>query len=326
MKLYIDKENIRSLMKSKESDFVKECLRMIRNNIDVRYNFEKTNDLMNDDAMKVWFSQTAGQGKRNETSYSQDASDIVPSRPLTIAKIESLDSGELPLNHGIFLIDDEEGCRNVSQYNCVMVGYVGQETDIFRKLLDIKEDHETFVSKIRSWSSYCPIFPLTDIVLSDNFYFARKRVYERNDNGIIRALVSGVRNYPVNVVILAKMPDKEDVRLFDFDDEVCNIRDAIGDVTGNYTSKVTIIIVDKEMHDRYAISNYYRVKSGAGFQIKNNGVKDDVTADIKSHVNRNSEDVSNQLLDNYQQLVDDAMRNRNNAKCYGDRVSNLLEF
>jgi hypothetical protein len=326
MKLYIDKENILSLMKSNDSYLVKECMRMVRKNMDVRYNFEKTSDLMKDNAMKVWFLQTAGQGMQNETTFSKTKSDIVPERPLTIENIKSLYHDELPLNHGVFLVNDDEGYKNVSRLNCVIIGSVGHETDIFQELLNLNEDHEKLVTKIKSWSSYCPALPLTDIVLSDNYYFARKWVYEKNDNGIIRALVSGVRNQPVNIVIFAKKPDQNDVGLFDFDDEVCNIRDAIGEETGNYDSKVTIIIVDREMHDRYAISNYYRVKSGAGFQIKNNSVKDDVTADIKSHVNRNSESVSNKLLDNYQELVDDALRFRNNAKSYGDRISNLLVF
>jgi len=326
MKLYIDKENIISLMRSEDFDFVEECQRMVRRNMDVRYNFEKTNDLLKDNALKVWFMKTAGQGKQNETTFSRSQTDIVPRRPLTIGNIKSLYRGELPLNLGVFLVDDEEGCLEVSLFNCVLVGAVGHEKEIFLRILRLNEDHEKLVSNIRSWSSYCPAFPMTDIVLSDNYYFARRRVYDNNDNGIIRALVSGVHNQPINIVILSKQPDPNDVYLFNFDDEVCNIRDAIGQETGNYDSKVTIIIVDREMHDRYAITNYYRVKSGAGFQIKNNNVRDDVTADIKSHIYRNSESISNNLLDKYQELVDDALRNRNNTRLYGDRKSNLLEF
>lgn len=110
-------------------------------------------------------------------------------------------------------------------------------------------------------------------------------------------------------------------------EEIEVIRDILIKSTENKDCNVTIITETNKIHDRNIITNYLQIKSGSGFQIINNGVKNDVFVQVLSRANFNNEDAINKLLDDYQQdCVAKALKGYYGFQCLGDRVSNLLDF
>ena len=89
--------------------------------------------------------------------------------------------------------------------------------------------------------------------------------------------------------------------------------------SGSNQSTVTIL-TSYATHDRALITNYYRVKHGSSFHIKQNNIKHDVSTEVKTHAIRKNHEFTSRLLAEYQNIVD------NPSKCIGDRASNFLNF
>lgn len=325
MWLYIDKENVESMVKAKDPDMLYECTRLIRRGIDVYYNFPKR-DMMSSPLLQVWFNRTKGTGVNNRTKYSETSDTRKPRRPLNSSDFGP--DGEANVE-AIFLLKDENDCQRVESHNCVFIGNVGKEYAILQKFINIEDPHQEQANKIKSWNNYlsmwCPKFPLTDIVLADPYYFMRKNTYRVNDNNIIRSLASPVNDFPVSLVILT------DSRYIDVNinlrDEVDNIRDILINSTNNQNCKVTIVVESNKIHDRNIITNYIQIKSGSGFQLKDNGTKDDVSVQILSRASLGNEQAIDNLLNSYQiDCVDKATRGYSGFYCIGDLISNFLDF
>ena len=325
MRLYIDKENIESMVKAKNENLFFECTRLIRKGIDVHYNFPKSEFLSNS-CLKIWFENTRGHGVNNSTEYSDKDSKISPQRPFSIEIFEPDGNADI---EALYLLKDTKDCQKVEKYNCVFIGGIGTEYTILQNFIDIEDSIQEQANKISAWDVYfsnvCPQFPLTDIVIADPYYFKNKAVYLANNNDIIRSLASSVHNFPINLVIFT------DNRNIDYDinlnEEVDAIRDVLAESTENEDCNVTIITEINKIHDRNIITNYLQIKSGSGFQIKNNGVKNDVFVQVLSRASINNEKAINMLLENYQQeCVTKALKGYEGFNCLGDRVSNLIDF
>ena len=310
MRLYIDKENLISLMDSRSQDSFEDCARSVRRDLDVQYNFSKE-EVRSNESLMAWFSRF-GQGVKGKQEFvPENAPAVCPPRPLKSNFYNSADTDCTD----VYLLSDDHICDVVSQKSCILIGKVGEETKVLSSLL--LEDTEVPSTKIKSWRDYCPALPLTDIVLCDNHYFKNKYTYKKNDNEIIRALVEIPNESPVNVIIITKQGEVD--REIDLSEEQKKIKDLVKRATGSKKSTVTILTAYRT-HDRSLITNYYRIKHGSCFHLKDNSLKEDVTTEIKSHANRNNEMVSKELLAVYQKIADNAL------ECYGDKVSNLLHF
>lgn len=325
MKLYIDKENVESMVKAKDGELLYECTRLIRKGIDVHYNFPKS-DFLSNSLLKIWFEKTKGHGVNNSTEYSDKDTDISPRRPLSVEAYEPGGSEDV---EALYLLKDTKNCQEIEKYNCVFIGGIGREFSILGNFIKLEDSCQEQAKKLRSWSNYlsrvCPHFPLTDIVLADPYYFKRKDVYKANNNDIIHALVSSVLYFPINLVILTDSRNVDNnIKL---NEEIEVIRDILIESTDNNDCNVTIITEANKIHDRNIITNYLQIKSGSGFQIINNGVKNDVFVQVLSRASINNEKAINMLLENYQQeCVTKALKGYEGFNCLGDRVSNLIDF
>jgi hypothetical protein len=311
MKLYIDKKNLISLMKSKDQPVFSDCSNLIRKNFDVLYNFPK-DELKTDSLLMAWFS-SFGQGVKGRQEFANKEEDVYPTRPL---KSNFYSSGDLELLSSVFLLDDAHICEVIKNKACILIGSTGDELNVISSL--IIEDTEIQAVKIPSWSQYLPSLPLTDIIISDNHYFKSKEVYVSNNNELLRYLCSIPQNSPVNVVIITKKGEVD--RNIDLNEEIKNIKDLVKDATDSKKSTATILTTYRS-HDRALITNYYRVKNGSSFHLKNSGLKSDVLTEIKSHGILSNEIISKQLLKGiFQEIAN------NPADCYGDRISHFLNF
>ena len=311
MRLYIDKENLISLIASKAQDSFEDCARVVRRELDVQYNFSKED--IKSDVYLDWFFKSFGQGVRGKQDFvPENVSNIYPPRPLKSNFYNVIGSDGYT---AIYLLNDEHICDVISQKCCILIGKVGDETNVLASLL-IK-DSETPTYKINSWQDFCPSLPLSDIIICDNHYFKDKNTYEKNDNDIIRALVKIPKGSPINVIIITKQGkvDKE----IDLSKEQTRIKEIVKKATDSKKSTVTILTT-YSTHDRCLITNYYRIKHGSCFHLKENSLKKDVTTEIKTHLVRNNEEVTKDLLKVYQKIVNNAVES------YGDKSSNLLDF
>jgi hypothetical protein len=314
--LYIDKENVKSFVQSKDKDLFDDCTRLIRKNIDIHYNFPKE-DIAKDSYLQLWFRYVNGQGVGNNFEYSLCSEDIFPERPFSL-KDFGPEGNEDPF--AIYLLDEKQSCNKIKNHNCILIGAVGQEITTIKQLLDINEEEEEFAIEVfkKGWEKYCPKLPLTDIVLCDNYYFSNYGVYKRNNNNLIRVLSSRAKKFPINVVIITR--NSEISMDINIKDELDNIKDLVVEASGNEDSSVTIIGTRNAIHDRDLITNYYRIYSTAGFQRQQH-VKNDIRFEIKSHTRGKNYNTSWKLIDNtYKNAI------KKSPLCIGDKRSNFIDF
>ena len=121
----------------------------------------------------------------------------------------------------------------------------------------------------------------------------------------------------MNVVIIIK--EREVDSQIDLSAEQVKIKAIVKKSSGSSQSTVTILTT-YAAHDRALITNYYRVKQGSSFHIKNNSIKHDVSTEIKAHAIRSNYEFTKDLLAEYQNIAS------NPSKCIGDKVCNFLTF
>ena len=310
IQLYIDKENIKSFVQTKDKELFDECVRLIRKNIDIHYNFPKE-EVLKDPYMRLWFRNVMGQGVGNQYAYSCSEDDILPKRPVSY-KDFAPNGAEDPF--GIYLLKDSEACKEVDQHKCVLIGGIGKEIEILQQLIQINEEDEVFV-KDTNWAQYCPKLPLTDILLCDTYYFKDLGVYRNNRNELLRVLSSVPKNFPINVVIITVSSNISPS--ININDELDKIRDMVQEESNNSKSAVTIVgIPDGIIHDRALITNYYRINGTAGFQ-KQRHIKSDIRLEIRSHTKGSNYYNSLNLIDDtYKGAIKKAVF------CIGDKSSN----
>lgn len=311
MVLYIDKENLISLVRSEDKASFKEYAYLTKKNLDIHYNFPKE-EIKNDEHLSYWFSQL-GSGVEGKHAFCPPQA-VVPERPLKSNFYNSLDAAG---RSSIFFLDDETKISATASRRCVIVAKVGEELMKLKDIFALEDNSEELSSRIESWRSYLPQLPLTDIVLCDNFYFKDKTVYEANDNEVIRVLSTIPQSVPVNVVIIVK--EREIDPQIDLVVEQAKIKELVKNASNSHKSTVTILTT-YATHDRALITNYFRIKHGCGFHIKYNSIKKDVTTEVKSHAVHKNHIITMQLLEEYQKIADSP------CKCIGDKVSNYLRF
>lgn len=272
----------------------------------VHYNFLK-NEMLNDDIINYWCRLiTVDAGEKHKFCPPEK---VFPERPLK-SNFRNLLTYENFFS--FYLLNDEHVCDLVAQKSSILIGKVGEEISTINKLLI--EGNETLAIKIK-WSDYFPNLPLSDLIIADNHYFKHKDVYIHNDNVLIKKLASIPSNSPLNVIIITKK-DEIDSNI-DLRAEQLKITEFVKDLTNSTKSSVTILTTYKT-HDRTLITNYYRVKHGSCFHLKNSGLKGDVTTEIKSHAIIHNLQMTRTLIKVYQEIATDPV------ECYGDCKSNLL--
>lgn len=311
MFLYIDKENLISLVSSEDKAGFVEYSNLIRKNLDIQYNFSKE-EIRGDEFLTFWFSQL-GSGVGGVQEFCPPMN-IVPKRPMKSNFIKDLDASG---RSALFFLNDIDKCTAVESKCCVMVSKIGDELSKLKAVFQPDEQGEILTYRIADWGDFLPKLPLSDIIICDNHYFKDKEVYEANENEIIRFLSSIPHESPVNVVIIVK--DSEVDTKIELAEEQSRIKDLVKRASGSTKFNVTILTTNKT-HDRALITNYYRVKQGSSFHIKDIYVRHDVSAEIKTHAIRKNHEFTISLLNEYQDIASQPV------KCIGDKICNYLTF
>ena len=313
MELVIDKLNLLAFISSGDSNAIFECTRLIKRGIHLCFNFKKEDidtQSHEDNKILMWL-RTMTQGRKVALPQWNP---LIDSTNLKTNFATTLNESQ---KRFAFLLDNKDIIPKIQKKGAILIGNVGQEIEL---LLSLRlEDTEIASHKIPSWLEYCPKLPLTDLIICDNHFFKDQYVYQKNRDELIKGIVQLPDQSPVNCVIIVKINEVD--KTFDLSAEADNIKKTLKQITGNTKSSVTIIGT-YATHDRNAITNYYRLTNGSCFHLKDNGLKEDVTAEIKTHANQPYENRTNELILTYQKIIDSSK----GKNIYGDKKSNFLTF
>ena len=316
MRLYIDKENVESLVKGRKDNlaFFTDMANYIKKGMLVQYNFSK-DELLKSQYLQAWFATVSGAGVKSKPEFCPPQ-EIFPSiRPV---KSNFLSGQGADAYRSIYLLCmDENISRSIEEKQCVLIGNVGEEYNVIEKLLSL-DDKEILTKSISTWNDYCPKLPLTDIILCDEHYFKDKYVYEKNNNEILTSLCQTPKNQ-INIVIITKHGEIDPT--IDIETECTNIKNQISSISGisKGKCKVTVLTTNKT-HSRHLITNYFRIVHTSCFHLIDNGLKDDVNTDIAPCTSASANSVTDGLISLFQSVADSPVNS------YGDKNSNFLVF
>jgi hypothetical protein len=326
MNLYIDRENVYSLIANTKHQLYGDCLRTMQKHLNVFFNFKKT-DLANDEILLAWFkSFTEGVGKCSKQVFNEE---IFPARPIKPDSHNIMDREQLS---SIYLISDDR-MGLLKDKGTVLIGSPGEEFDVFNQIFLYNEDYK-FEKKFKIGSTYFNKWAdierysscVTDILFIDNFILSDPSLIDANFISFLRILVSKSK-YPIRIVLLVNT----DRVSLSFEDIRLKIRSEIEQVTGCKPFFTLVKVRDQRgvkslaEHDRTICTNYLRIYSGDSFNyFKTNG--EVITKGREIHISSlgdyENHALSNDLISDIQRKIDELPE----SAIEGDKKSNFLTF
>ncbi len=328
MDLYIDKENLRSFLNSRDKDDFADCQRMLCRQLHIVYNMDKA-EVRDDSELLPWILRIGeGRGKSEQTDTFR--AEKFPARPI---KSNSYNEWTRSMLTSVYLIDDLDASK-LKNKGCVLLGDVGEELCVLAKLFcgkDYDYHHLYDLQKnFLSWEQLTDdnqLLPCTDIIINDRYLFKNEeQLVECNLAGMLTALANNVKNR-IDVVVFT-MQDA----LFSFGYEKAKkiIRQTLEKVTGVKPNVTFVCSRDSGRipHDRFVITNYRLLRSGDSFiyfDTKGTSITKGGSLDVDSLANHETYVFMESLLENLQKTYNDLKRlNSNFIK--GDEKSKLLEM
>lgn len=329
MDLYIDKENLKSFIHLRSEDDFDDCLRMIRRQLHVIYNMDKS-VFRDDPEMTQWLLRMGeGRGASEETDTFNN--DLFPLRPIKSNSYIEWDRKELS---AVYLIDDLNTIK-LKNKGCVLLGDIGEELRVLLKLFcgrDYDYHHLYDLQKnFNSWEQLVDenqMLPCTDIIINDRYLFNDDfMLVEYNLYRMLKAIVNNVKN-KVNVVVYTQ---NDSIRNFGIDKATSIIKSAIEKTTSmkpNITYVTSGAKPTKIPHDRFVITNYRLIRSGDSFiyfNTKGEKITKGGSLDIDSLAKYETYVFVNSLIESLQSIYNDLYR-LNKDLIIGSRVSNFIKF
>lgn len=329
MDLYMDKENVISFINSQANDMYMDCVKLMKKQLDVKFNFKK-DELKKNPGLMLWYTSNFTQGVE-DSEINFDTS--FPEKPLKSNSAIHFNSTQLS---SVYLLDDSSVTK-FKESGSVIVGNVGEEVDILQRLFFRQDDYLfdkkwLFNSKnnhpyiIKSWTCLREdTLPLTDIIIADSFVLKMKDgdefTVDENLIKFLEVLVSDSK-WKVNVIIFTK-PGNIDYEFELIEEKIKNIIQKITGKKGSFT----LVKTSKE-HDRNVITNYKLINAGdtlnfwnkAGIRISNGkGIT------YSSYGNRHNHTAALSMISDFQEII--SFNEKNNTDyIQGDKKSNFLNF
>ena len=326
MDLYIDKENLRSFLNSRDKDEFDDCLRMLRRQLHIVYNMDKA-DVKNDSELLPWILKIGeGRGKSEETDTF--LADKFPMRPI---KSNSYNDWSRRSLLSAYLIDDFDVSK-LKNKGCVLLGDVGEELNILTKLFCGRDYQYHHLYDLRknfiSWDQLTKddqLLPCTDIVISDRYLFSEQEgVVQYNLGNMLSALANNVKN-KIDVVVYTKY---EALSNFGKEKATKIIKQTLDKVTGMKPNVTFVCSNDnkKILHDRFVITNYRLLRSGDSFNYfdtSGNRITNGGSLDVNSLANHETYVFVESLLSELQSTYD-TIKQLNDTMILGDRKSKFI--
>lgn len=293
MKLYIDKENLGSLLAQKRDKRFRKCEDLLLNEMSLYFNFSKQ-EMQEDDRLSDFLLNLGDNDLK--PSFCDEKQQKVPARDDLKSNFYRADPGYFT---SVFLINEDRICDSVQQKSCILIGKVGEELEVLDRLV-FDDNNDVFTHTISSWKDYVPQLPVTDVFISDEHYFADLWRYEKNANELIEALASVPKMSPINVTIITKRGQVDSQ--IDLREEQRRLQDMVKKMTESKESNVCIVL-STQLHNRYLISNYYRIDNGTCFHLRDAHLKKDVRTQTYSHADLHNEKISRELIHLYRKII-----------------------
>lgn len=329
MNLYIDIENLESLIKGNKHTLYNDCIKAIQKQLSVFFNFSKK-ELKSNELLLSWFQlMTEGAGEKNSFNYLDEHK--FPKRPLCKGCYLNFSDNQFS---SIFLINDEH-IDSVRNDGALLIGSPGEEFEIFNKLFLLQNDY-TFFKEFKIGSSLFSRWedvskyslPVTDIIFVDPYILIDNSLIESNFIKYLTVLSSNSK-CSINVIIYV---NKNKVSI-GFDKLQKKVVDAIKTVT-NCTPSFTMIqyndqreVASLAEHDRTIFTNYVRIKSGDTYNYFNSsgavitkGREVTYISLCKNESYLHAKELIRDLQDNINKLKS------NSNSIVGDKKSNYLKF
>lgn len=328
MDLYIDKENLKSFIHSKDKGEFDDCMRMLKRQLHVVYNMEKAS-LKENQELLPWITRIGdGRGKSEETDTFLEQK--FPERPIKSNTYNTWDRKKLM---SVYLISDID-CQKLKNRGCVLIGDKGEEIEILSRLfcgIDYDYHHLYDLQKnFHSWELLAidnQMLPTTDIVISDRYLFKKEyELVEYNLSRMLSVLANNVKN-KINVVIYTF---NEGLLKFGIDKATKIVKKSLEMPTGMKPHITFVTSNDKSLiqHDRFAITNYRLLRSGDSFIYFNtkgvritNGGSLDVDSLANHEIYTYVESLLEKLQDTYNKV-----RNLNKDMIIGNQKSNFIKM
>lgn len=333
MDIYIDKENLRSLLNSRDKEYFSDCLRMLQRQLHIVYNM-KESEFKEDPTLDECWRRDLVTGRGNTEETDTFLADKFPIRP-----IKSNSYNEWTRNRllSAYLIDDFDVSK-LKNKGCVLLGDVGEELDILTKLFcghDYEYHHLYDLKKnFLSWDQLTndnQLLPCTDIVISDRYLFNNQQeVVRYNLSRMLTALANNVKSR-IDVVVYT-LYDKDRKGLIGFGEKNASkiIKDTLYAVTG-IKPNVTFVCSNVNtniLHDRFVITNYRLLRSGDSFiyfNTKGEIISNGTSLDVDSIANHETYTFVESLLEYLQDTYND-IKKRNDSMILGDRKSKFIDM
>lgn len=326
MDLYIDKENVISFIESRSESIYEDCVKMMKKQLDIHFNFSK-DELKMDEALMMWYTKNFTQGVgSSEIKFDS----IFPVKPLKSNSTSNFDSSQLS---AVYLLD-HESVSKLKGAGSVLIGEVGEEIGTLHKLFFLQDDYlfdktwKIGANSFEKWTDLEPFsFPLTDIIIVDPYIISSIDDCKNNLIPYLKCLVKLTKSR-LNIVVYTNKDNCSN-----FDELSLLIKTGIREVTG-ISPNLSIVtyterrgVPSRGEHDRTILMNYKRIKSGDTFNYFNNeGMITTKGRELQylSLARRENYNLAKELIKDLQGHVDFFKRNKTNIE--GDKISNFINF
>lgn len=336
MNLIIDKENLLQFLRSKnvDSDLHKECLRLLKRQMHVIFNFDKQ-ELLNDKSFKEevleelnMYGFLTGAGNSDQETSSFES--------------QILNRRTWKLLSSVLLLNDKNYINN----NGLLIGRIGEEHKILSSLFCNQKNYDLHtIFDIQKWENRSAwskmtahILPCTDIVITDRYILKNsKEKLEHNLFYIFEKISKKYAELQINLVIFYdgfKIKEKKVVYRPKYTPIMEEITKEFKNKFGE-KSNITFVsykhIFDESLdeteknspHDRIIITNNRMFRSGDSFcyfdeegKLKTEGK----TLDVDSLANSEAHSIAESVRHDLQIICKD------NPYIFGDGKSNFIDF
>lgn len=333
MRVYIDKPNLLSFFSNKDNSLFDDCLRMLKSQSDLFFNFPKRCLIDDERLQSVILQLTSGTKDSPMPKFSEMP---FPPRPLKSNMHNDFVNRE-DLT-ALYLVDDDK-VKSVQDKGNVLVGGVGQEVDTLSKMFF--EDYQyskSFVPEkdMGNWNALeSTVRPCTDIIITDRYIFSSLELIEYNLYSYLTVLGGGYQNKKTNVVIFTcssqeiKVNGKKQYFTPNWEEIKSNLKSHIKRVSGT-SPNVTIVALRRVgEHDRTIFTNYNNSYSGDSltyYDSKWNYISTCRHYAVHSHGLRSNLTSGLYFVDDMQGVLNEMVSTKDKGIIVGDKKSNFLNF
>ncbi|MDV3747152.1 hypothetical protein CMU21_04835 [Elizabethkingia anophelis] len=317
MVAYFDLENLESLLKQQKNDFYYDCLKLIKKQLDLTFNFSKEEFKKSEDLMNFIKVFSDGVGDK-EVKYIPEK---FPGRDIKSNSHKDFSIDELL---SVYFINNND-LHKLKTKDDLLIAEIGEEIEMF-KVLFLKNDDYKFEKKLRigtefnNWGVFKNFHTShVDLIIVDNYILSDKSLVETNLNGIIENSLKDDCRKVLNIILFVRN-DEVNIKFSELKTSINKI------VTQKYIDKPKLTIIKHYTeHDRTILRNMLRVYSGDTFNyFLSNGTKATKGKEVHftSIADKENYKLYLKTLADLQKIIDEAI----DTNIEGDKKSRFFKF